>query len=105
MILRLRIYAVLGVFVAVNALFVFVLLWAYGVLLPAVVGGTVTFLQHGEVGISLLQSPVSPGLYLALVAAFLVAQLSYGYRRVLSGTTGSAGDTDHGVAGSSADSR
>ncbi|MWV41398.1 M48 family metalloprotease [Natrialba sp. INN-245] len=98
MTLRLRICAVLGVFVAVNALFVFVLLWAYGVLLPAVVGGTVTFLQHGEVGISLLQSPVSPGLYLALVAAFLVAQLSYGYRRVLSGTTGSAGDTDHGVA-------
>ncbi|MEY7850500.1 M48 family metallopeptidase [Natrarchaeobius sp. A-rgal3] len=96
--LRLRIGAVLGVFVAMNALFVFVLLWAYGVLLPAAVGGTVTLLRHGEVGISLLQSPVSLRTLLVLVAVFLLAQVYYGYRRVLSGTGATVGDGDHEIA-------
>ncbi|MXV63657.1 M48 family metalloprotease [Natronorubrum sp. JWXQ-INN-674] len=96
--LRLRIAAVLGVFVAVNALFVIALLWAYGVLLPGVVAGTIVFLRHGTVGFDLLQLPVSWSTVLVLVGAFLAAQAYYGYRRVLSGTRATAGADDHEVA-------
>ncbi|MCU4924603.1 M48 family metalloprotease [Halobacteria archaeon AArc-dxtr1] len=97
MALPLRIGAVLAVILAVNALFVLVLLWAYGVFLPAVVAGSVVFVQHGEFGADVLRLPVSLSTALALVAAFLLAQVYYGYRRVLSGTRG-GGDRDHDVS-------
>ncbi|WP_049991536.1 M48 family metallopeptidase, partial [Natrinema salifodinae] len=95
---RRRICAVLGVFVAVNAAFVLALLWAYGVLLPGIVGGTIVYFQHGTVGIDFLRLPVSWPTALLLVAAFLAAQLYYGYRRVLAGTRGADGDAEHAVA-------
>ncbi|MFC4543996.1 M48 family metalloprotease [Halosolutus amylolyticus] len=98
MTLRLRICAVLGVFVAVNALFVFAILWAYGVLLPGVVAGTLVYARHGTVGFALLQTPVSWPAFLVVVAVFLAAQTYYGYRRVLSGTSGETGDAEHAVA-------
>ncbi|ELY90389.1 peptidase M48 Ste24p [Natrialba hulunbeirensis JCM 10989] len=81
--LRLRIAAVLGVFVAVNALFVLAVVWAYGVLLPAIVGGTFVLLSDGRLALSLLQFPVSWPTALLLVGLFLAGQLYYGYRRVL----------------------
>ncbi|TYL40039.1 peptidase M48 [Natronococcus pandeyae] len=96
--LRLRICAVLAVFAAVNALFVLALLWSYGVLLPAVVGGSIVYLRHGSVGFDLLQLPVTWSTFLVLVAGFLVAQVCYGYRRVLSRTGRTAGDEEHAVA-------
>ncbi|WP_436347157.1 M48 family metallopeptidase [Natronorubrum sp. FCH18a] len=96
--LRLRICAVLGVFVGMNALFVFALLWAYGVLLPSVVGGAIVLLQHGTVSVDLVRLPVSWSTSLVLVAGFLAAQAYYGYRRVLSGTSGADGDESHAVA-------
>ncbi|WP_265110091.1 M48 family metalloprotease [Halosolutus halophilus] len=98
MTLRLRICAVLGVFVAVNALFAFALLWAYGVLLPGIVAGSIVYARHGTVGFDLLQAPVSWPAFLLLVAGFLAAQTYYGYRRVLSGTSGDTGDAEHAVA-------
>ncbi|MGQ3411728.1 M48 family metallopeptidase [Natrinema sp. LN54] len=96
--LRLRICAVLGVFVAVTTVFVLTLLWTYGVLLPGVVGGTIVFLQYGTVEFDPLRLPVSWTTALILVGGFLAAQTYYGYRRVLSGTHGVAGDEDHAVA-------
>ena len=97
MTLRLRICAVLGVYLAVNALFVVVLLWAYGVLVPWVVAGSIVFLQHGTVEFDLLRLPVSWPTAAVLVAGFLLGQVYYGYRRLLSGTRHS-GDADHEVA-------
>lgn len=90
--------AVLGVLVALNALFVFVVLWAYLVLLPAVVGGGLTYLQYGSASVDLLQPPVPWPWYAGLVALFLAAQLAYGYRRVLAGTRGVDGDAEHAIA-------
>lgn len=89
--------AVLGVLLIVNVLFVLVLLWAYGVLLPGVVAGALVYLQHGTVGFDFLQLPVSWVTALAIVVAFLLAQLSYGYRRVLSVTSGEAASRDRAV--------
>ncbi|RKD88132.1 M48 family metalloprotease [Halopiger aswanensis] len=94
--LRLRIGGVLAALVAINALFVLVLLWAYGVLLPGVVAGTVVFLQHGTAPLDFLRLPVSWPTAGLLIAGFLLAQVYYGYRRVLSGTR--AGDGEHEVA-------
>ncbi|SER54612.1 M48 family metallopeptidase [Natrinema salaciae] len=96
--LRLQICAVLGVFVAVNAVFVLVLLWTYGVLLPVIVGGAIVFLQHGTVPVDFVRLPVSWATALLLIVGFLAAQTYYGYRRVLAGTGGTAGDGDHAVA-------
>ncbi|MBZ6493647.1 M48 family metalloprotease [Natrinema longum] len=96
--LRARICAVLGVFVGITAVFVLALLWAYGVLLPGVVGGTIVFLQHGAVEFDLFQLPVSWGTALVVIAGFLAAQTYYGYQRVLSGTSGTDGEGDHAVA-------
>jgi len=90
--------AVLGVLVALNALFVLVVLWAYLVLLPAVVGGGLTYLRYGAAPLSLLRFPVPLWLYGALVAGFLGAQLYYGYRRLLAGTRGVDGDDEHAIA-------
>ena len=98
MFLRLRICAVLAVFVALNALFVLTVLWAYGVLLPGVVGGSIVYLSTGHVGFDLLRLPVSWSASLLLVGSFLAAQLYYGYRLVLSGTGDDVGDRDHAVA-------
>ncbi len=95
MTLRLRISAVLGVFLVANALFVLVLLWAYGVFLPGVVASAIVFVQHGTVSLPFLQLPVSLSVAAVLIVAFLLAQIYYGYRRVLSGTAG--GETDHEV--------
>lgn len=94
--LRLRICSVLAVFVAVNALFVLVLLWAYGVFLPWVVAGIFVFLPNGTIDANLLRLPVSWRTALVLIAGFLVAQVYYGYQRVLSRS--GSGDADHEVA-------
>ncbi|SDQ26831.1 M48 family metalloprotease [Natronobacterium texcoconense] len=93
--LRLRICSVLAVFVAVNALFVLVVLWAYGVFLPWLVAGSIVFLQHGTVAVDVFRLPVSWLTAAVLVAAFLGAQVYYGYNRVLS--RASSGDADHEV--------
>lgn len=90
--------AVLAVFVAVNAAFVLAVCWAYGVLLPGVVGGTLVFLQHGTVAFDFVRLPVSWPVVLLLIAGFLAAQIYYGYRYILSETQSSAGDADHAVA-------
>ncbi|ADD06504.1 peptidase M48 family protein [Natrialba magadii ATCC 43099] len=90
--LRLRIAAVLGVFVAVNALFVLAVVWAYGVLLPAIVGGTFVLLSDGRLALRLAQFPVSWPTALLLVGLFLAGQLYYGYRRVLAHTGQRAGE-------------
>ncbi|WP_254763017.1 M48 family metalloprotease [Natrinema marinum] len=96
--LRLRMCAVLAVFVAVNAAFVLAVCWAYGVLLPGVVGGTLVFLQHGSVAFDFVRLPISWPVALLLIAGFLAAQLYYGYRYLLSETHSAAGDADHAVA-------
>ena len=93
--LRLRICSVLAVFVAVNALFVLVLLWAYGVFIPWLVAGILVFLPNGTVDTNLLRLPVSWATALVLIAGFLAAQAYYGYRRVLSGTE--SGDADNEI--------
>ncbi|OIB57682.1 M48 family metallopeptidase [Natrialba sp. SSL1] len=95
--LRLRIAAVLGVFVAVNALFVLAVVWAYGVLLPAIVGGTFVLLSDGRLALSLLQFPVSWPTALLLVGLFLAGQLYYGYRRVLAYAGQQTGDRGAGT--------
>ncbi|WP_246998492.1 M48 family metalloprotease [Halosolutus gelatinilyticus] len=95
---RLRICAVLAVLVAVNALFVFALLWAYGVLMPGLVAGSIVYARSGAIGFDFLQMPVSWPAFLLVVAAFLAAQTYYGYRRVLSGTRGGDDDATHAVA-------
>ncbi len=86
--LRVRIAAVLAALVGLNALLVVTLLWAYGVLVPGVVAGAFVYLQQGAVGFDFLQLPVSLPTVTALVACVLAVQAYYGYRRVLSGTTG-----------------
>ncbi|ELZ06215.1 peptidase M48 Ste24p [Natrialba chahannaoensis JCM 10990] len=96
--LRLRIAAVLGVFVAVNALFVLAVVWAYGVLLPAIVGGTFVLLSDGRLALSLLQFPVSWPTALLLVGLFLAGQLYYGYRRVLAHAGQQTGDSGAGTS-------
>ena len=96
--LRLRICAVLAAFVAVNALFVVALLWAYGVLVPTVVAGAVVFINHGTVPTDFLRLPVSWPTVAVLICGFLAAQIYYGYRRVLSNTAGGSGDDSHAVA-------
>lgn len=97
--LRSRILAVLCVLIALNALFVLALLWAYGVLLVGVVAGALVYLQHGRVAFDFLRLPVSWWAYVLLVAGFLGAQMYYGYRRVLAGTHGTASGDEHAVAG------
>ncbi|WP_222920033.1 M48 family metalloprotease [Natrinema sp. SYSU A 869] len=96
--LRLRIGAVLGVFVAITAAFVLALLWAYGVLLPGLVGGTIVYLQYGAIEFDLVRLPVSLVTALVLIGGFLAAQTYYGYQRVLAGTHGSTGGEAHAVA-------
>ncbi|WEL18706.1 Zn-dependent protease with chaperone function [Halorhabdus sp. SVX81] len=96
---RTRICAVLGVLVGLNVLFVVAILWAYGVLLPGVVAGTIVFARHGTVSFDLLQLPVSWQTVAVLVAGFLGAQLYYGYKRVLAHTQRGREDADHAVAG------
>ncbi|EMA37336.1 M48 family metallopeptidase [Halobiforma nitratireducens] len=95
--LRLRIAAVLGVLVAVNALFVLAVLWAYGVLIPGVVAGAIVFARHGTIGFDLVQLPASLTTVAVLVVGFLGAQVYYGYRRVLADTRNGDGDADHAV--------
>lgn len=96
--LRVRIAALLGGLVALNAAFVLALLWAYGVFLPTVVAGAVVLYSHGTApAVDLLRLPVSWSTYGLLVAGFLAAQVYYGYRRVLAGTAGDGGDRDHRV--------
>jgi Zn-dependent protease with chaperone function len=87
--------AVLGILVVLNALFVFALLWGFGILLPTAVTAAVV----GEASVlgDLLRFPVPVPAYLALVVGFLGAQLYYGYRRVLAGAMGETGTTDHDV--------
>lgn len=81
--LHFRIAGVLVALVALNALFVIALVWAYGVLVPGVVAGTFVYLQQGSVGFAFLQLPVSLPLAGTLVVGFLAVQLYYGYGRVL----------------------
>ncbi|THE66815.1 peptidase M48 [Salinadaptatus halalkaliphilus] len=96
--LHLRIGAVLGVFVAVNALFVIALLWAYGTLVPGLVAGVIVLARHGTLPYDFLQLPVSWPTVAVVVAGFLVAQAYYGYRRVLAATHGGDGEAEHAVA-------
>jgi heat shock protein HtpX len=90
---RVRMVAVLGLLVGINALFVLTVLWGVLVLLPTVVtavlfGGLSTLAD-------LARLPVAPVTYTALLAVFLAGQLYYGYRRVLSGTrVGDGSDTE-----------
>lgn len=95
---HLRILPVLGVLIGLNILFVFVVLWAYLVLLPVAVGGGLTYLLHGEASVDLLRLPLPWQGCLLLAGAFLGGQLYYGYRRVLAGTRGVGGDEEHAVA-------
>lgn len=90
--------AVLGVLVALNALFIFALLWAYLVLVVGVVAGGFVYLQTGEFSYNLLQAPVSWPTYLGILAVFLGGQMYYGYQRVLKGTRGATGRDEHAVA-------
>lgn len=85
---RLRVSVVLAALLALNALFVFTLLWGVLVFVPTAV--TLVWTAEGAVAGDLLRFPVSLPLSLGLTAAFLGGQLVYGYRRVLSGavTTG-----------------
>ncbi len=89
--------AVLAVFVAVNAAFVFAVCWAYGVLLPGIVGGALVFLRHGSVAFDFVRLPISWPAALLLIGGFLAAQIYYGYRHLLSETRGTVGDADHAV--------
>jgi Zn-dependent protease with chaperone function len=85
--------AVLGLLVAINALFVMAVLWGFTILLPTVV----TALFAGDVSVlsDVARVPVSLPTYGAIVALFLAGQLYYGYKRVLSsGTTGIESDHD-----------
>jgi len=80
---RLRVSVVLAALLALNALFVFTLLWGVLVLVPTAV--TLVWTGEGAVAADLLRLPVSLSLFLGLTVAFLGGQLVYGYRRVLSG--------------------
>ena len=90
--LRARIAAVLAALVGLNALLVVTLLWAYGVLVPGVVAGTLVFLQQGAVGVEFLRLPVSLPTVAVVVLGVLTVQAHYGYRRVLSGPAGDSSD-------------
>lgn len=94
MALHVRMLAVLGILIGLNALFVFALLWGFAILLPTVV--TAVVLAEPSVLSDLLRTPVSPMTYVALVALFLAGQLYYGYRRVLSGAA-TGGESNHEV--------
>lgn len=93
---RPRIVGVLGMLLLVNALFVFALLWGLVVLVPTAVG----FAFTGETTVlrDLFRLPVPVPAYLALVAGFLGAQIYYGYRRVLAGSTAGDSGGTHAVA-------
>lgn len=80
MVLRVRMLAVLALLVGLNALFVFAVLWGFGVLLPTVV--TAAVLGEPALLSDLFRLPVSVPVYAALVVAFLGGQVYYGYRRV-----------------------
>lgn len=90
---RVRMIAVLGLLVGINALFVLTVLWGILVLLPTVV--TAVFFGGLSTLGDLARLPVGPVTYAVLVALFLAGQLYYGYRRVLSSTpVGEGGDHD-----------
>lgn len=95
MALRTRMVAVLGLLVGINALFVLAVLWGFFILLPTVV--TALFVQDLSVLGDLARMPVSLPIYGVLVTLFLVGQLYYGYKRVLSGTP-AGNDGDHEVS-------
>ncbi len=95
MALHARMLAVLGILIGLNALFVLVLLWGFGILLPTVV--TAVFLGELTLLSDLFRVPVSVGTYVAVVGTFLAGQLYYGYRRVLSGPPSSGQGRDHAV--------
>jgi Zn-dependent protease with chaperone function len=87
--LRLRMSAILAALVALNALFVFALLWGALVALPTAVALVIT--REGGVVADFLRLPVSTPVYVGLVAVFLLGQLVYGYRGVLGGTRNGTG--------------
>ncbi|PSP60139.1 peptidase M48 [Halobacteriales archaeon QH_7_66_37] len=91
-----RMLGVLAVLVAVNALFVLALLWGFLVLIPTTVG--FVFTAETAVLADLLRLPLSPLLCLVVVVGFLGAQVYYGYKRVLTGSTAGGGDGEHAVA-------
>jgi len=93
---RWQIVGVLGLLLLVNALFVLALLWGLAVLVPTTVG----FVFTGEPAVfsDLVRLPVPVPAALLLVAGFLVAQVYYGYRRVLAGSTAGDSDGTHAVA-------
>lgn len=95
MALRLRMTAVLALLVGVNALFVLALLWGFVILLPTVFAAVV--FADPAVLADLFRLPVSPVTYAAMVVLFLVGQLYYGYRRVLSDTQTAANQTSEDI--------
>lgn len=94
----LRILAVLDVLVALNALFVVVVLWGFLVLFPTLVAGGYIYLQHGAASFDLLRFPLSWQVTLLLIGGFMTSQLVYGYRRLLGDTGGATADDTHAVA-------
>jgi len=93
---RTRILGVLGVLLVVNALFVLALLWGFGVLVPTTVG--LVFTGETAVLADLFRLPVSLQSYLLLLVGFLGAQIYYGYKRVLAGSTAADGEGPQAVA-------
>jgi len=90
--LRLRMSAILAALVGMNALFVLAMLWGVLVLVPTAVALVVSL--DVSVAGDLLRAPVSVPVYLGLTVAFLLGQFAYGYRRLLSDVTTSAGQDD-----------
>ncbi len=90
--LRLRMSAILAALVVLNALFVLAMLWGVLVLVPTAVALVVSL--DVSVAGDLLRAPVSVPVYLGLTAVFLLGQFVYGYRRLLSAVTTSAGQDD-----------
>lgn len=97
MIRQLRMLAVLGVLLLLNAVFVAALLWGYLVLLVGIVAGGLIAAQTGTFAFTFLQFPVSLPVYLVIFALFLFAQLSYGYNRLLSSSTDTTDEGDHEI--------
>lgn len=87
--LRLRMSAILAALVVLNALFVLAMLWGVLVLVPTAVALVVSL--DVSVAGDLLRAPVSVPVYLGLTVIFLLGQFVYGYRRLLSAVTTSAG--------------
>lgn len=80
---RYRVLATLALLLALNAAFVVWLAWAYGTLLPALTGWIAVALLGGSGAPNLLALPFSWLMLAVITAAFLLAQLRYGYARVL----------------------